>query len=74
MGPDMGEGNRGIREESWFVVRNAKMPAVLIELGFTTNEHDAELLADSGYLRSLAEAIYSAVAAFVRSFEETQSL
>ena len=66
--------NRGIREESWFVVRNAKMPAVLIELGFTTNEHEAELLADSGYLRTLAEAIYSAVTAFVRSFEETQSL
>ena len=25
--------NRGIKEESWFVVRNAKMPSVLVELG-----------------------------------------
>lgn len=65
--------NRGVREESWFVVRNAKMPAVLIELGFATNKREAELLADPGYLQTLAEAIYSAVTAFVAVFEETDS-
>lgn len=62
--------NRGVREESWFVVRNAKMPAVLVELGFATNKREAELLADPGYLQTLAEAIYSAVTAFVAVFEE----
>jgi N-acetylmuramoyl-L-alanine amidase len=61
--------NRGIREESWFVVRNAKMPAVLVELGFLTNDEEAALLAETGYLRTLAEAIYSAVAGFVIRFE-----
>ena len=61
--------NRGIREESWFVVRNAKMPAVLVELGFLTNEEEARLLGETGYLRTLAEAIYSAVASFVTRFE-----
>ena len=65
--------NRGVREESWFVVRNAKMPAVLIELGFATNEREAKLLADPGYLQTLAEAIYSAVTAFVTVFEETET-
>ena len=65
--------NRGVREESWFVVRNAKMPAVLIELGFATNKREAALLADSGYLQTLAEAIYSAVTAFVTMFEESDS-
>jgi N-acetylmuramoyl-L-alanine amidase len=65
--------NRGVREESWFVVRNAKMPAVLIELGFATNKREAALLADSGYLQTLAEAIYSAVTGFVTMFEESDS-
>ena len=65
--------NRGVHEESWFVVRNAKMPAVLIELGFATNKREAALLADPGYLRTLAEAIYSAVAAFVTTYEESDS-
>ncbi len=63
--------NRGVHEESWFVVRNAKMPAVLIELGFATNMREAVLLSDPGYLRTLAEAIYSAVAAFVTAYEES---
>ena len=65
--------NRGVREESWFVVRNAKMPAVLIELGFATNRREAALLADPDYLHTLAEAIYSAVTAFVTMFEESDS-
>ena len=65
--------NRGVHEESWFVVRNAKMPAVLVELGFATNKREAALLADPGYLRTLAEAIYSAVAAFVATYEESES-
>ena len=65
--------NRGVREESWFVVRNAKMPAVLIELGFATNKREAALLADPDYLHTLAEAIYSAVAAFVTMYEESDS-
>ena len=66
--------NRGIREESWFVVRNAKMPAVLVELGFLTNEEEARLLGETGYLRTLAEAIYSAVASFVTRFEGDDGL
>ena len=65
--------NRGVREESWFVVRNAKMPAVLIELGFATNKREAALLLDPDYLHTLAEAIYSAVAAFVTMYEESDS-
>ena len=65
--------NRGVREESWFVVRNAKMPAVLIELGFATNRREAALLAAPDYLHTLAEAIYSAVTAFVTMFEESDS-
>ena len=64
--------NRGIREESWFVVRKAKMPSVLIELGYVTNEEEATLLADPSYLQKLAEGIYTGIRRFVTSFESTK--
>ena len=68
---DMSE-NRGVREESWFVVRKAKMPSILIELGYVTNEEEAKLLADPSYLPKLAEGIYTGIRRFVASFESTK--
>ncbi|MBN1520678.1 MAG: N-acetylmuramoyl-L-alanine amidase [Spirochaetales bacterium] len=61
--------SRGMRAEEWFVVRNAKMPSVLVELGFVTNEKEARLLADPGYLRKLADGIYNGITSFVDYFE-----
>ena len=62
--------NRGLKEESWYVVRNAKMPSVLVELGFLTNRAEFERLRDPAYLRLLVDGIYTGVVNFVRSFEE----
>ena len=64
--------NRGIREESWFVVRNARMPSILIELGFVTNAEEAALLSQEQYLQKLAGAIYTGVRSFVHAFEKTK--
>jgi N-acetylmuramoyl-L-alanine amidase len=62
--------NRGLREESWYVVRNAKMPSVLIELGFLTNREEFLRLRDEAYLQRLSTGIYTGVTNFVRNFEE----
>jgi len=64
--------NRGVREESWFVVRKAKMPSILIELGYVTNEEEARLLGDPSYLQKLAEGIYTGIRRFVASFESSK--
>jgi N-acetylmuramoyl-L-alanine amidase len=64
--------NRGIREESWFVVRKAKMPSILIELGYVTNREEALLLSDSSYLQKLAQGVYTGIRDFVASFENTK--
>ncbi|MBN2736818.1 MAG: N-acetylmuramoyl-L-alanine amidase [Spirochaetales bacterium] len=64
--------NRGIKEESWFVVRNAKMPSVLIELGFITNSEEAKLLNQQSYLQKLAKGIYNGVENFIFEFESTK--
>ncbi|MBN1837938.1 MAG: N-acetylmuramoyl-L-alanine amidase [Spirochaetales bacterium] len=64
--------NRGIREESWFVVRKAMMPSILIELGYVTNQEEARLLGDPSYLQKLAQGIYTGIRRFVTSFESTK--
>jgi N-acetylmuramoyl-L-alanine amidase len=63
--------NRGLMEESWFVVRNARMAAVLIELGFVTNPAEAELLTGAQHLQRLSRGIYNGVIGFIEYFEET---
>jgi N-acetylmuramoyl-L-alanine amidase len=64
--------NRGPKEESWFVVRNARMPSVLIELGFVTNPEEAALLSSDQYLQKLSKGIYNGVVDFVNDFEKTR--
>jgi N-acetylmuramoyl-L-alanine amidase len=63
--------NRGLKAEKWFVVRNAQMPAVLVELPFVTNRQDAAIMADDLYLKRFAEAIYKGIVDFVGAFERT---
>lgn len=63
--------NRGLKAESWFVVRNARMPSVLIELGFVTNDTEVRLLSDKGYLQKCAAGIYNGLVNFISYFENS---
>ncbi len=62
--------NRGLKEETWFVVRNAKMPSVLIEIGFVTNKEEAELLNTEDYLKKLTDGIYNGIVNFTENIEK----
>ncbi len=64
--------SRGIKAEEWFVVRNSNMPAVLVELGFVSNEKEARLLYDQSYLQKLSLGIYNGLSAFVTHFERSR--
>lgn len=63
---------RGIKAEEWFVVKNANMPSVLVEVGFVTNEKEAINLNDSAYLNKTALGIYNGIQAFVTHFERSR--
>jgi len=63
--------NRGLKAAEWFVVRNARMPSVLVELGFITNETEAQLLNDEAYLKKLVQALYKGISDFVDFFQRT---
>ncbi len=64
--------SRGIKEEEWFVVRNVKMPSVLVETGFLTNTTEALLLSDDSYLKKISLGIYNGLKAFVIHFERSR--
>ncbi len=64
--------SRGIKAEEWFVVKNSKMPSVLIELGFVSNPAEAALLNDKAYLQKSALGIYNGITAFVSHFERSR--
>jgi len=58
--------NRGVKQSVLAVLTNALMPAVLVEIGYLSNEMEARALAEDEFHRSSAEAIGEAV---VRFFE-----
>lgn len=56
-----GLNNRGVKAARFYVMTHSKCPASLIELGFITNPHEEQLLADNDYQQKLAQAITNAV-------------
>jgi N-acetylmuramoyl-L-alanine amidase len=65
----IGANNRGAKSDasaavkSLFVLRNTKMPAVLVEAGFLSNSEEAVRCADPASQQKVAEAIAEAIAA-----------
>ena len=66
--------NRGMLEESWFVVRHARMPAVLVEVGFISNPTEARRLIRPAYLNDITHGIYDGLSEFIRWFESSPGL
>lgn len=62
--------NRGVKQSVLAVLTNALMPAVLVEIGYLSNDTEARILAQDDFHRSSAEAIADAV---VRFFERYPS-
>jgi len=49
--------NRGVRRRGYFVLRRARVPAVLVECGFLTNPSEGAYILKSSYRQKLAEEI-----------------
>lgn len=52
-----GSRDRGVRQAPFLVLRGARMPAVLVEVGFLSHPEEAERLADPGEQERIGEAL-----------------
>lgn len=61
---DRGWKNRGVRQAPFYVLNRAPMPAILVELGYLSNEGDAKLLLKESFQDNLARALAQGVKQF----------
>jgi N-acetylmuramoyl-L-alanine amidase len=61
--------DHGTREAPFYVLMGAKMPAVLIELGYVTNSREARQLKSASYLNTMARGIVGGVVAYKEQIE-----
>ncbi len=52
---------RKAKEVDYYTTRHAKMPAVIVEIGFISNPKEEKLMCDPGYQGKVAFAIYSGI-------------
>jgi N-acetylmuramoyl-L-alanine amidase len=76
---DAGRGDRGAKEANFHVLRETKMPAVLLEFGFVSNSKDAQLLKDYNFIKKNAAAVADALAEFLgleklKTFDKPKSI
>lgn len=58
---DIDENNNKGREANFYVLKNSKSPAVLLELGFMTNPDDVTRINDSDFQEEIVRCIYNAL-------------
>ena len=56
-----GMDNRGVKQAGFTVLRGAKMPAILVEVGFISNRSEARKLKSSKFQKELVESICAGV-------------
>lgn len=57
--------NRGSKKSGFFVLRNALMPAILVEVGFLSNPHEEKLLKKSSYKQKIADELAESILEYV---------
>ncbi len=62
-----GADSRGIKEGNFCVIRETKMPSILVETGFLTNEEERKKLSNDFYLDTVAKSITTGVDNYFKS-------
>jgi N-acetylmuramoyl-L-alanine amidase len=61
-----GSYDRGVRKNYFAVIHDARIPAVLVEMGFINHPVEGPKLATAAYQTSLAEALDAAIGRFLK--------
>lgn len=62
--------DNGVRSAPFYVLMGAKMPSVLVELGYCTNREEARRIQSDKYLEKLADGIVKGVDSYTRQLEK----
>jgi N-acetylmuramoyl-L-alanine amidase len=65
----LGTEDRGVRRARFWVLRDAVMPAVLVEAGFMSHPTEGRKILDAQYRRQIARCIVQGVLAYKKSVE-----
>ena len=61
--------NRGVKQAGFMVLTTARRPAILVELGYSTNPQDGRLLTTYASQKSMAYALADAVVEYLLEYE-----
>lgn len=61
-----GARDRGVRANLFYVIRTARIPAILVEVGFVSNPEEGRKLASDAYQQTLAEGLADGILTFLR--------
>ncbi len=64
----LGTKNRGVATANFVVIRETRMPAVLIELAFITNADDRKIITTEATQRKAAKTIFDTVVGFFKDY------
>jgi N-acetylmuramoyl-L-alanine amidase len=61
--------SRGVKQAGFMVLTTARRPAILVELGYSTNPDDGRLLTSYGGQRAMASALADAIVEYLLEYE-----
>ena len=64
--------DRGVKRARFLVLRNAAMPAVLVEGGFMSHPVEGKRILDKAYRRKMAKAIVEGILSYKRIVEQAK--
>ncbi len=62
--------NRGVKQAGLAVLTTARRPAVLFEMGFSTNPEDARLMTEARSQRNLAASVADAIVSYLIEYQQ----
>ena len=70
-GEEMSVKNRGVKSARFFVLKNTRIPSVLVEVGFLTNRHEARSMKEPEYVYRISSTLAKGILAYRDEFERT---
>lgn len=67
----LGSRNHGIKSAPFHVLRNTKMPAILVEVGFISNYWEEKKLADPAYRYQASQGVYEGLVKYFSAISRT---